>query len=191
LRLARGCDRNGTLMRHATLTSPLPIGLLAPAVILLSCRRGLVSPPRCPHLLLAHSLPAAIAAIALAAVTTRTDVEKRVARRVNAPPHAKAFDGSIRCHHVKQNMPTDDRTDDCAFGSMMSSPTAEVQKTTFSDDRRHVNIVSKSSDRRPRRNEPAEKSWHLPARPVEKTNSINFLRGKKRRSFGSLASELA
>jgi hypothetical protein len=52
-------------------------------------------------LLLAHSLPAAIAAIALAAVTTPTDVEKRVARRVNAPPHAKAFDGSICCHHVK------------------------------------------------------------------------------------------
>jgi hypothetical protein len=71
-------------------------------------------------LLLAHSLPATIAAIALAAVTTRTDVEKRVARWVNAPPHAKAFDRPIRCHHLKQNMPTDDRIDDCAFGSMMS-----------------------------------------------------------------------
>ena len=146
LRLARGCDRNGTLMRHAALTSPLPIGLLAPAVILLACRRGLVSPPRCPYLLLAHSLPAAIAAIPLAAVTTRTDVEKRVARRVNAPPHAKAFDGSICRHHVKQNMPTDDRTDDCAFGSMMSSPTAEVQKTTFSDDRQHNGLMPLDPD---------------------------------------------
>jgi hypothetical protein len=41
-------------MRHARLTSPLPIGLLALAVILLAYRRGLVSASRCPHLLLSH-----------------------------------------------------------------------------------------------------------------------------------------
>jgi hypothetical protein len=32
-------------MRHTRLTSPLPIGLLAPTVILLAYRRGLVSAP--------------------------------------------------------------------------------------------------------------------------------------------------
>jgi hypothetical protein len=67
-------------MRHARLTLPLPIGLLTLAVILLACRRGLVSAARGSYLLLSHSLPATIAAIALAAITTRTDGEKRVAR---------------------------------------------------------------------------------------------------------------
>jgi hypothetical protein len=62
-------------MRHAALTSALPIGLLALTVILLACRRGLVSAPRCPHLLSSHSLPATVTAIALAAITTRTDGE--------------------------------------------------------------------------------------------------------------------
>ena len=75
-------------MRHARLTSPLPIGLLALAVILLAYRGCLVSAARCPQLLLPHSLPATVAAIALAAVTTSTDGEKRVARRIKAPPHA-------------------------------------------------------------------------------------------------------
>src|ERR1700721_1101141 len=42
LSLARGCDRSRTLMRHARLTLPLPIGLLALAVILLAYRGGLV-----------------------------------------------------------------------------------------------------------------------------------------------------
>jgi hypothetical protein len=106
-------------MRHARLTSPLPIGPLALAVIFLAYRRGLVSTARCPHLLLSHSLPATAAAIALAAITTRTDGEKRVAGWVKAPPHAKAFVRLICCHS-QQNMPTDDRTDDCAFGAMMS-----------------------------------------------------------------------
>jgi hypothetical protein len=67
-------------MRHARLTSALPIGMLALAVILLAYRRGLVSTARCPHLLLSHSLPATVTAIALAAITTRADGEKRVAR---------------------------------------------------------------------------------------------------------------
>ncbi len=89
-------------MRHARLTSPLPIGLLALAVILLACRRGLVSAARCPHLLLSHSLPATVTAIALAAITTRTDGEKRIARWVNAPPHAKAFGRSICSHHLNR-----------------------------------------------------------------------------------------
>jgi hypothetical protein len=52
-------------MRHARLTSPLPIGLLALAVILLAYRRGLVPAPRCPHLLLSHSLPATVTAISV------------------------------------------------------------------------------------------------------------------------------
>ena len=77
--LARCCDLSGTLRRHARLTSPLPIRLLAPAVILLAYRRGLVSAARCRHLLLSHSLPATVTAIAPSAITTRTDSEKRVA----------------------------------------------------------------------------------------------------------------
>jgi hypothetical protein len=106
-------------MRHTRLTSPLPIGLLALAVILLAYRRCLVSAPRCPHLLLSHSLPATVTAIALAAITTHTNGEKRVARWVKATPHAKAVSRLICCHS-QQNMPTDDRTDDRAFGAMMS-----------------------------------------------------------------------
>src|SRR5688572_19524949 len=66
LSLLRGCDRSRTLMRHARLTSALPIGLLALAVILPACRGGLVSAARCPQLLLPYSLPAAVAAVALA-----------------------------------------------------------------------------------------------------------------------------
>jgi hypothetical protein len=89
-------------MRHARLTLALPIGLLALTVILLAYRRGLVSAPRCPHLLLSHSLPATVTAIALAAITTRTDGEKRVASWVTAPPHAKAFDTLICCHHFNR-----------------------------------------------------------------------------------------
>ena len=89
-------------MRHARLTSPLPIGLLALAVILLACRRGLVSAPRYPHLLLSHSLPAITAAITLAAITTRTDGEKRVARWIKTAPHAKAFGRLICCRHLNR-----------------------------------------------------------------------------------------
>jgi hypothetical protein len=85
-------------MRHARLTSALPIGLLALAVILHSCRGGLVSLARCPQLQLPYSLPAGIAAIALPSITTRADSEKRVARRVKAPSHAKALRRSICCH---------------------------------------------------------------------------------------------
>jgi hypothetical protein len=55
-----------------------------------------------PHLLLSHSLPATVTAIALAAITTRTDVEKRVACWVNAPPHAKAFDRLVCGHHLNR-----------------------------------------------------------------------------------------
>jgi|HubBroStandDraft_1064217.scaffolds.fasta_scaffold102308_3 hypothetical protein len=79
-------------MRHARLTSPLPLGLLALAVILLACRRGLVSAARCPHLPLSHSLPAIIAAITLAAITARTDMlffmSSRLQRGFNAGQQA-------------------------------------------------------------------------------------------------------
>jgi hypothetical protein len=85
-------------MRHAGLASALPIGLLALAVILPVCRGGLVSAASCEQLLLAHSLPATVATIALAAVTIRTDSEKRVARGIKAPPQAKALSRSICCH---------------------------------------------------------------------------------------------
>ena len=87
-------------MRHARMASPLPIRLLALTVILLAYRRCLVSASRCPHLLLPHSLPATVTAIALAAITARTNGEKRVARWVKAPPHAKAFCRLICCHHL-------------------------------------------------------------------------------------------
>ena len=95
-------------MRHARLTSPLPIGLLALGVILPAYRRGLVSAPRCLQLLLSHSLPATVTAIALAAITTHTDGEKRVARGVKASPHAKALERPICCHataHPQHNTP--------------------------------------------------------------------------------------
>jgi hypothetical protein len=82
------------------MASPLPIRLLALTVILLAYRRCLVSASRCPHLLLPHSLPATVTAIALAAITARTNGEKRVARWVKAPPHAKAFCRLICCHHL-------------------------------------------------------------------------------------------
>jgi len=89
-------------MRHTRLTSPLPIGLLALAVILLACRRRLVSAARCPHLLLSHSLPAIIAAITLAAITTSTDGEKRVARWVKTALHAKACGRLLCCRHLNR-----------------------------------------------------------------------------------------
>ena len=38
------------------------------------------------------------AAVALPAITTRTDSEKRIAFRVKAPPQAKAFNRLIRYH---------------------------------------------------------------------------------------------
>jgi len=66
-------------------------------------------------LLLPHSLPAAITAIALASITTRTDGEKRVARGVKASPHAKALNRPICCHgtaHSQNNTPAMTRTDD-------------------------------------------------------------------------------
>jgi hypothetical protein len=89
-------------MRHARPTSPLPIGPLALAVILLAYRRCLVSVTGFPHLPLSHSLPATVTTIALAAITTRTDGEKRVARWVKAPPHPKAFGRLICCHHLNR-----------------------------------------------------------------------------------------
>jgi hypothetical protein len=89
-------------MRHARMASPLPIGLLALAVIFLAYRGCLVSASRCPHLLLSHSLPATVTAIALAAIAARTNGEKRVARWVKAPPHAKAFRRLICCHHLNR-----------------------------------------------------------------------------------------
>jgi len=110
-------------MRHARLTSAFAIGLLALVVIVPACRGGLVSAARCPQLLLPPSPPAAVAAIALTPITTRTDREKRVARGVNASPHAKALNRPICCHGtVPLSTPydRDDRTDDCAFGAMMS-----------------------------------------------------------------------
>ena len=110
-------------MRHARLAATLSMGLLALAMILPAYLRGLVSAARCPQLLLPHSLPTGLAAIALAAVTTRTDVEKRVACWVNAPPHAKALNRPICCHGYRPlstQYDRDDRTDDCAFGAMMS-----------------------------------------------------------------------
>ena len=80
-------------MRHARLAPAFPVGLLALAVFLPSCRRGLVSAARCPQLLLPYPLSAAVTAIALAPITTRTDSEERVACRVDAPPPAEAFNG--------------------------------------------------------------------------------------------------
>ena len=127
-------------MRHARPTSALPIGLLALAVILSAFCGGLVSAARGPQLLLPYSLPAAVAAIALAAITARADSEQRVARGVEASPHAKALIRSICCHRASHSLTKirqrDDRTDDYAFGAMMSLARPEVQKATLSDDRR-------------------------------------------------------
>jgi hypothetical protein len=95
-------------MRHTRLTSAFPIGLLALVVIVSAFCGGLVSAARGPQLLLPHSLPAAIAAIALASITARTESEQRVACGVKASPHAKALKRPINCHaiaHAKHNTP--------------------------------------------------------------------------------------
>jgi hypothetical protein len=83
----------------------------------------LVSAAGCPQLLLPHSPAAGVAAISLAPITTRADGEKHVAREVNASAHAKALNRPICCHGLpstQHNTTGDDRTDDCAFGAMMS-----------------------------------------------------------------------
>jgi len=85
-------------MRHARLAATLSMGLLALAMIPPACLRGLVSPARCPQLLLPHSL----------AVTTRTDSKERVASGVKALAHAKTFCASIGFHcfrHSHYNTP--------------------------------------------------------------------------------------
>jgi hypothetical protein len=97
--------------------------LLALVVIMPACRGGLVSAASRTQLLLPHSLPAAVTAIALASIATRTHREKRVASGVNASPNAKALNSPLCWHstvHSQHNTATDDRTDDCAFGAMMS-----------------------------------------------------------------------
>jgi hypothetical protein len=84
-------------------------------VIVPACCGGLVSAARCPLLLLPHSFPAAFAAIALAAITTRADSEKCVAGWVKASPHAQAFYRPICCHctaHSQHQYARNDRTDD-------------------------------------------------------------------------------
>ena len=90
-------------MSHARLAATLSMGLLALAMILPACLRGLVSAARCPQLLLTHSLPTGLAAIALAAVTTRTDSKERVASGVKAPAHAKTFFASIGFHCLRRS----------------------------------------------------------------------------------------
>ena len=98
----RGADQNRTLMRHARLASTLSMGLLALAMVLPAHLRGLVSAARCPQLLLPHSLPTGLAAIALAAVTTSTDSKKSVASGIKAPAHSKTFCASIGFHCFRQ-----------------------------------------------------------------------------------------
>ena len=138
--LTRGRDQTRTLMRHARPTSALPVGLLALVVVVPARGGGLVSPARCQQLLLPYSLPASLTAIALAAITARADSEQRVARGVEASPHAKALIRSICCHRASHSLTKirqrDDRTDDYAFGAMMSLARPEVQKATLSDDPR-------------------------------------------------------
>ena len=95
-------------MRHPGLASTLSMGLLPLAMILPACLRGLVSAARCPQLLLPHSLSTGLAAIALAAVTTRTDSKERVASGVKAPAHAKTLCAPIGFHcfrHSHYNTP--------------------------------------------------------------------------------------
>jgi hypothetical protein len=110
-------------MRHARLAAALPIGLLALAVIVPAYRGVLVSAARCPQLLLPHSPPATVTAIALTTITTRTDSEKRVARRVKASPHAKALSRLICCHgggHSHHDTTAMIGQTTGAFGAMMS-----------------------------------------------------------------------
>ena len=125
-------------MRHAGLALALPVGLLTLPVVLPARLGALVSAPRCQQLLSPHSLPAVVAAIALAAVTTRTDSKNRVARRVKASAQAKPLNRSIRCHgagHSHHNR--------SGMIGQMTAPSArmilltpcQVQKTTISDDR--------------------------------------------------------
>jgi hypothetical protein len=73
-------------------------------------------------LLLTHSLPAALTAIALASITTCADREKRVARGVKASPYAEArrpicCHGTTHFNTIPQGM-IGQMTG--AFGAMMS-----------------------------------------------------------------------
>jgi hypothetical protein len=125
-------------MRHARLALALPVGLLTLAVVLPARLGGLVSAARCQQLLSPHSLPAVVAAIALAAVTTRTDSKNRVARRVKASAQAKPLNRSIRCHgaaHSHHNTSGMIGQMTAPSARMMLLALGQVQKTTISDDR--------------------------------------------------------
>jgi hypothetical protein len=94
-------------------------------------------------LLLPHSPPAPVAAIALAAITTRTDSENPAARGINASSHAKALNRPICCHgtvHSQHNTPRMIGLMTAPFGAMMSLASAEVQKAALSDDRQHTQL---------------------------------------------------
>jgi len=100
LSLARRCDRSRTLMRHARPTSSSPIGPLALAMILLAYRGCLISATGFLQLLLSHPLPASVTAMALAAITTRTDGEKP--GRMRTTHAGEVSVGGVRCARCVQ-----------------------------------------------------------------------------------------
>jgi hypothetical protein len=82
-------------MRHRGLASTSSIGLLPLAMMLLACFRSLISAARRPQLLLTHTLPTCLLAIALTAITTGTDGKKCVAGGIKTPAQSKTFYASI------------------------------------------------------------------------------------------------
>ena len=77
----------GTLIRHAGLNHALPVVTLAVAMIQSSFRARLVSAVGCPALPPPRRCVASHTAIALPAVTVRTNEEQHVAGAAQTKPH--------------------------------------------------------------------------------------------------------
>ena len=82
-------------MRHIPWELTVAIGFLATTMRMPTDIGRLVAAARRQQLLSPHPLPAWVAAIALPAVTVRTDRKESIAARVTASAHPKAFAGRI------------------------------------------------------------------------------------------------
>jgi hypothetical protein len=117
-------------MRHSRLGSPLPIGALAVAMCFLTRLGRLVTMAGCQDLSPPHSLPAGVTAIALASVAATTQSKDGIAVGVEASARTKSvYRRCLCCSHSLATIPhRDDRTDDGAFGAMMSLASGKSPK---------------------------------------------------------------
>jgi hypothetical protein len=88
-------------MRHTPRVLTFAIGFLATTMRMLTDIGRLVAAARRQQLLSPHSLPACIAAIALPAVTVRTDREESIAAWVTTSVQTKAPEGQISCRRFR------------------------------------------------------------------------------------------